>query len=150
MSSETTSSVSIQASSESVPSVPAWFGEVTLIARHLEQQGMLQAVNERVRFARRRFGQYEVIDFFAVVLGYAVSGEPTLEAFYKRLKPFESVFMALFGRDRCHVPHSVAFWQHLTREVLSRCAHCLWRICWFDPCRVRNRAGCGIGKEYTG
>ena len=53
--------VSIQASSESVPSVPAWFGEVTLIARHLEQQGVLGAVSERVRFARRRFGRYEVI-----------------------------------------------------------------------------------------
>ena len=62
------SPVSIQASSESVPSVPAWFGEVTLIARHLEQRGVLGAVSERVRFARRRFGQYEVIDFFAVVL----------------------------------------------------------------------------------
>src|SRR5262245_51705579 len=109
MSSEAASPVSIQASPESVPSVPAWFGEVTLIARHLEQQGVLQAVNERVRFVRRRFGQYEVLDFFAVVVGYAVSGEPTLEAFYKRLQPFGSAFMALFGRKV--LPH---------RSTLSR------------------------------
>jgi hypothetical protein len=101
--------VSIQTSPESVPSVPAWFGEMTLLARHLEQQGVIQAVNERVRFARRRFGQYEVIDFFAVVLGYAVSGEPTLEAFYKRLHPLGSAFMALFGRKE--LPH---------RSTLSR------------------------------
>ncbi len=101
--------VSIQTSPESVPSVPAWFGEVTLIARHLEQQGVLEAVNERVRFARRRFGQYEVIDFFAVVLGYAMSGEPTVEAFYKRLHAFGSAFMALFGRKA--LPH---------RSTLSR------------------------------
>lgn len=55
--------------------MPAWFGEVTLLARHLEQQGVLSAASERVRFARRCFGQYEVIDFFAVVLGlpYVVS-----------------------------------------------------------------------------
>jgi hypothetical protein len=55
------------------------------------------------------FGHYEVIDFFGVVLGYAISGEGTLEAFYKRLKPFGSAFMALFGRDR--LPH---------RSTLSR------------------------------
>jgi hypothetical protein len=61
------SPVSIQASPESIPSVPAWFGEVTLIARHLEQQGVLSAVSEKVHFARRRFGHYEVIDFFGVV-----------------------------------------------------------------------------------
>src|SRR5260221_10471562 len=93
MSSVSSSPVNIQASAESLPSVPEWFGEVTLVARHLEQQGVLSAVSERVRFARRRFGQYEVIDFFAVLLGYALSGEPTLEAFYKRLHPFAKAFM---------------------------------------------------------
>ena len=51
-------------------------------------------------FARRRFGHYEVIDFVAVLLGYAISGEGTLEAFYTRLSPFASPFMALFGRDQ--------------------------------------------------
>src|SRR5258708_4668929 len=104
-----TSAVTIQTSAESLPSVPEWFGEVTLVVRHLEQQGVLSAVGERVRFARRRFGQYEVIDFFAVLLGYALSGEPTLEAFYKRLHPFARAFMALFGRSR--LPH---------RSTLSR------------------------------
>jgi hypothetical protein len=55
---------------------------------------------EQVRFARRRFGRYEVIDFVAVLFGYAISGERTLEAFYERLRPWASVFMALFGRER--------------------------------------------------
>ncbi len=49
---------------------------------------------------RRRFGRYEVIDFVAVLFGYAVSSERTLEAFYERLQPWASAFMALFGRDR--------------------------------------------------
>jgi hypothetical protein len=109
MSSVASSPVTIQTSSESVPSVPAWFGEVRLITRHLEQQGALAAVSERVRFARRRFGQYEVIDFFAVVLGYAIRGERTLEAFYKRVQPFARGFMALFSR--ADLPH---------RSTLSR------------------------------
>jgi len=43
---------------------------------------------------------YDVIDFVAVLFGYAISGERTLEAFYQRLQPFAPVFMALFGRER--------------------------------------------------
>src|SRR5258706_13605188 len=31
---------------------------------------------------------------------YAISGERTLEAFYERLQPFATPFMALFGRDQ--------------------------------------------------
>jgi len=49
---------------------------------------------------RKRFGRYEVIDFLAVLFGYAISGERTLEEFYQRLQPFAIPFMALFGRDR--------------------------------------------------
>src|SRR5436309_8835759 len=93
-------SVSIQTSSESVPSTPSWLGEVTLIAHSLKRLGVLTAIEDRVRFARRRFGRYEVIDFVAVLLGYAISGEPTLQAFYERVEPFAPAFMALFGRDR--------------------------------------------------
>jgi hypothetical protein len=74
--------------------------EITLMAHHLQRQGVLAAIEEQVRFARRRFGRYEVIDFVAVLFGYAVSGERTLEAFYERLQPWADAFMALFGRDR--------------------------------------------------
>src|SRR6266849_5947285 len=94
------SSVSIQASPQSAPSLPCWFGEATLIARHLQRQGVLAAIEEQVRFARRRFGRYEVIDFVAVLFGYAISGEGTLEGFYERMEPWADTFMALFGRDR--------------------------------------------------
>jgi hypothetical protein len=103
MSSIAYSSVSIQASSQAAPSPPPWFGEVALIVHHLRKQGVLAAISERVRFARRRFGRYEVMDFVAVLLGYAISGERTLETFYERLHPFAAAFMALFGRDRLPV-----------------------------------------------
>src|ERR1700726_1043364 len=49
---------------------------------------------------RKRFGRYEVIDFLALLFGYAISGEHTLEAFYERLQPFAVPFMALFDRDQ--------------------------------------------------
>src|SRR5947209_2857377 len=60
----------------------------------------LTKISERVRFARRRFGRYEVIDFLVVLFGYAISGERTLENFYERLQPFAAPFMALFERDQ--------------------------------------------------
>src|SRR5215469_16308360 len=76
------------------------FEEVTLMAEYLRKQGILTKISEHVRFARRRFGRYEVIDFLAVLFGYAISGERTLEEFYKQLQPFAVPFMALFDRDR--------------------------------------------------
>src|SRR2546421_2601622 len=93
-------SVRIQTSSESAASPPSWFGEVVLMAAHLRKHDVLSKIAERVRFARRRFGRYEVIDFLAVLFGYAMSGERTLEAFYQRLQPFAGPFMALFERDQ--------------------------------------------------
>ncbi len=74
--------------------------EVALMAAHLRKQGVLTKISEHVRFARRRFGRYEVIDFLAILFGYAISGEPSLEAFYERLQPFAALFMALFERDQ--------------------------------------------------
>src|SRR3989454_5465441 len=94
------SSVSIQTSSESVPSMPSWFGEVALIIPYLRKQGVLSAIPSQVRLARRRFGHDEVIDFLAVLFGYARSFERTLEEFYERLLPLAQPFMALFDRQR--------------------------------------------------
>lgn len=93
-------SIIVQTSSRSVPSTPPWFGEAALIVQYLRKHEILSTEASRVRFARRRFGQYEVIDFLAVLFGYAISGEHTLEAFYQCLHPFASAFMALFGRER--------------------------------------------------
>src|SRR5438128_5662468 len=92
-------SVRIQTSPESVPATPSWFGEVVLIIPYLRKQGVLSAISSQVRLARRRFGRYEVIDFLAVLFGYAISGERTLEAFYEQLLPFAQPFMALFERE---------------------------------------------------
>ncbi len=93
-------SVKIQTTSESNPSTPAWFGEVVLISSYLRKHGVLSKINEGVRFARRRFGRYEGIDFLAVLFGYAISGERTLEEFYERLQPCAVPLMALFERER--------------------------------------------------
>src|SRR5690242_9142104 len=94
------SSITIQACAQSAPSPPCWFGELTVIVHHLQRQGVLAAIEEQVHFARRRFGHYDVIDFVAVLFGYAISGERTLEAFYEQIAPWASPFMALLGRDR--------------------------------------------------
>ena len=51
-------------------------------------------------FCEALFGRYDVIDFLAVLFGYAISGERTLEEFYESLQPFAIPFMALFERDQ--------------------------------------------------
>ncbi len=99
----------IQTSAGSVLSPPSWFGEVAVVAHALRHLGVLATIEERVRFARRRFGHYDLVDFVVVRLRYAISGERTLEAFYESLQPFAVPFMALFGRER--LPH---------RSTLSR------------------------------
>jgi hypothetical protein len=91
-------SLYIQTASEAQFATPSWLGEVALVASHLQKQGILKRISERVRFARRRFGRYDVLDFLAVLFGYAMSGERTLEAFYESVQPFAVPFMALFGR----------------------------------------------------
>jgi hypothetical protein len=68
--------------------------------KHLD---LLEALTQKVRFARSRFGHYDTLDFVVVLLGYALSGERRLKAFYERVHPFASEFMALFGRSK--LPH---------------------------------------------
>ena len=95
--------IEVQTTSENRFSVPAWFAEVVIIAGYLEKHGLLEAFAHQVRLVRGRFGTYEPIDFLALLIGYAISGERTLADFFERVEPFESAFMALFGR-RC-LPH---------------------------------------------
>ena len=66
MSSIADGSVCIQTSAEAQAATPSWLGEVALVASHLQKQGSLNKISERVRFARRRFGRYDVLDFLAV------------------------------------------------------------------------------------
>jgi len=89
--------------------VPAWFAEVVIMIQYLAAKGMLDAFAHQVRLVRGRFGSYEPIDFLALLVGYAISGERTLADFFERVEPFEAAFMALFGRS-C-LPH---------RSTLSR------------------------------
>ncbi len=90
--------IEVQTSSLDRPAVPAWFAEVVIMADHLRTKGLLDAFAHQVRLVRGRFGSYEPIDFLALLLGYAISGERTLSDFFERLAPFETAFMALFGR----------------------------------------------------
>jgi len=122
MTSMTHPSVEIQTSPLAVPALPEWFGEVSLVAQYLTHLGVLEAISQRVRLARGRMGTYDVIDFVSVLLGYALSGERTLQTFSERLQPFASPFMALFGREQ--LPHRsslsrfLASLDHSTVEAL--------------------------------
>lgn len=95
--------IEVQTTPEDRPSVPVWFAEVVIMVQHLATKGLLEAFAYQVRLVRGRFGTYEPIDFLALLVGYAISGERTLADFFERVAPFETAYMALFGRK--YLPH---------------------------------------------
>jgi hypothetical protein len=100
--------VHIQVDPADSPSTPQWFGEMTVVAHALQRYGILKALQERVRLVRARMGKDELIDFPAMLIGYAVSGEPTLRAFCERAQPCAPAFMALFGRADFPTPPTLS------------------------------------------
>ena len=91
-------SIEVQTSPVERPSVPAWFAEVVILSLYLTPKGLLEAFVHQVRWVRGRFGSYEPLDFLALLIGSAISGERTLSDFFQRLAPFDAAFRALFGR----------------------------------------------------
>jgi hypothetical protein len=79
--------IEIHTSPEDRPSVPPWFAEVVIMAQHLTTKGLLDTFADQVRLVRGRFGSYELLDFLALLFGYAMSGERTLADFFERLTP---------------------------------------------------------------
>ena len=67
--------IEVQTSPENRFSVPPWFAEVVILTQHLAAKKLLEAFAHQVRLVRGRFGSYEVIDFLALLIGYAVSGD---------------------------------------------------------------------------
>jgi len=117
-----------------------------VISSYLRKHHILSKINERVRFARKRFGHYEVIDFLAVLFGYTESSERTLEEFYESLQPFAIPFMALFERDRLPSRSALteapveALRTHFLEDLLAR-AHAR---------QANGRAGGSSGKRLGG
>src|SRR5258708_1609924 len=88
----------IQVDPANSPSTPSWFGEVAVAAHALQRYGVLGTIQERVRLVRARMGKYELIDFAAMLMGDAVSGEPTLRTFFERVPPFGTPLGGLWDR----------------------------------------------------
>jgi hypothetical protein len=93
-----------------------------------------------------------VIDFVVMLMGYAISGEPTLKAYYERLRPFAPAFLALFGRSQ--LPHrATALVASLPRWMRQRWKHCalcsstMRSLVWDQR---RTWEVCGIDREPDG
>ncbi len=110
--------IEIQLSPEVKAAVPPWFEEVLVIATYLKEQHRFASLSEQVRFARARMGRYDLMDFVVVLLGYALSGERSIQDWYQRLAAHGTLFMDLFERD--HLPH---------RSTLSRFLAALTPAC---------------------
>ncbi|WP_220206481.1 hypothetical protein [Reticulibacter mediterranei] len=138
MNSITASTITIQTSSQSQPSTPCWLGEVVLLVQHLRQQGVLSALSQQVRFARRCFGHYEVIDFVAVLFGYAISGERTLEALAcgPRSRP-QALQMGVLSSDRLVSPSGTLWLLASASLRFLSSAACFSLFTAFLPTRLR-------------
>jgi hypothetical protein len=146
-------SVKIQTTSEPNFSTPCWFGEVVVISRYLRTQGVLSKITEQVRFARRRFGRYDVIDFLAVQIalrrqlrthpGGVLPAAPAIR---------HPVHGASFSGIGCPlVRHSRAFWQRSAKPPSKLCARCSWRTCSLArSCSTSRREGWWIERETPG
>lgn len=119
MTTVSSSQVSIQTSPQSVPSTPPWLGEVVAFAQVLSHEGILKAIQEQVLFARARFGQYDTIDFVVVLLGYAMSGEPTLQSF---IEPCGTPLSVLFSFQSSIYPASSSFLTRLMNRPSWMCS----------------------------
>ena len=120
------------------PSLPPWFAEIVLIAGYLRSHGHLDVLSNQVHLVRKRFGHYEVMDFLALLFGYAISGERTLQAFFDRLQPFAEPFMALFERGA--LPHRSTLSRFLA-AIDSSCLEALRAVCTDVFCRLGMDTG---------
>jgi len=104
--------VDVHTSEAPHPSVPTWFAESVLVASYLQRHALLSTFAQQVRLVRGRFGHYEVLDFLALLFGYAISGERTLHAYFAQMESCAEPFMALFERTDC--PHRATLSRFLT------------------------------------
>src|SRR5947199_134368 len=137
----THTSVHIQIAPESIPTTPCWFSEVAIVSQILKTYGLVKLIETKVQFARARFDHYDLIDFVAVLIGYALSGERTLQAFYDRLTPFASTFMAVFDRSR--LPHRSTLSRFL--DALDQPSVEALRSVFQDDLVARTPLGCSPG-----
>src|SRR5260370_7248237 len=106
----THSHVRFQVDPGSAPLIPAGMEEVGGVADGIKETGVIAAIEQKVQFARARFGVYDTIDFVMVLFAYALSGEPTLASFYDHLAPFTQEFLALFARQRLPSRSALSRW----------------------------------------
>jgi hypothetical protein len=146
------SSMTLQTDASPIPWVPAWFGEVALIAHTLTRLGLLSEISEHVRFVRKRFGRFEGVDFVVMLIGYAISGEPTRHPrmtsawshLHPRLWPCSDAAGYLIVPD---FVVSLPRWTSLLWKHCVVCSSAMRSLAW-DQRRMWE--GCGIERETDG
>ena len=80
-------------------------GEVAAFAHRLSYTGVLQAIDEQVRFARASFGTYDLIDVAVVLLGYLLAGEPTSRSVRQLAQEWAASYGTRVGLRTIVSPH---------------------------------------------
>jgi hypothetical protein len=87
---------------------PRSLAEVLLLGEYWRNSGLLDRLQTQVKVQRGRMGHYEVCDFVLLLLAYAVSGLPTLKAFFAELQSVKAVVMGMWQRQECPVASSLS------------------------------------------
>jgi hypothetical protein len=107
------------------------FEEVAAFAQILTHTGSLTQIQEQIRFVRARFGHYDLVDFVAVLIGYMLSGEPTLLTFTTGLLPLLNRSWPCLADIACPIARRfLVFLLLLIRRRWKRFARSFTRICW--------------------
>jgi hypothetical protein len=96
---ENSAALHLSTSSASKPTVPPWLTQAIVLLQGWWSGWLLLPLVECVRLVRGRAGKFEVVDFVLVLLAYASSGAPTLEAFYEQAQPATQPLMGAWGRN---------------------------------------------------
>jgi hypothetical protein len=96
---EHSAALQLSTSSAPEPTAPPWLTEAVVLLQAWWSRWLPLRLAEGVRVERGRAGVFEVVDFVLVLLSYAVSGAPTLHAFYGQAQPCAAVLMGAWARD---------------------------------------------------
>lgn len=97
---DATAFVTLTTSPEPDPALPPWWAQGLLLMLRARDSGVLTGMQQTVRVPRGRIGRYEVCDFAAVLILYALSAAATLETLYAVMPRCAPALFAAWRRER--------------------------------------------------
>ena len=91
--------VQVRATPETLPAVPPWMAEATLMTGWFWKSSLVEQFKNNLLIPRGRMGRFTPVDFLLTVLLYGISGEHTLKRFYKVIDPWRAILAGFWCRE---------------------------------------------------